>query len=313
MHCLRVLAVLVGLLSATLASAQIDRLVVFGDSLSDVGNINQSTLGAQPGSDYYQGRFSNGPLYIDYVAAELGKPMHHSRDGGLNFAHGGALTSGTGFPSNLFIDDLDDQVGDFLAADSPAADDLLVVWIGGNNIAALTDAGGGSVQPAVDSLIGDLTRLYNAGGRDFLVPNLPPIGKTPRYNQTTRAALADSLAGQFNDALAASLLAFAGSRPDANVFELDIDGLFDKILANPDRFGLTNVTDPAYNGGSTVSNPDQYLFWDDFHPTRVAHEGLGQAAIGALTNLGNRPRRDVPEPAIGGVLVIFLLSLRRRR
>ena len=54
---------------------------------------------------------------------------------------------------------------------------------------------------------------------------------------------------------------------------------FKAVLMNPQDYNLTNVTDTAFvpnpnpfkNYGSEVANPDQYMFWDDTHPTRVGH------------------------------------------
>jgi phospholipase/lecithinase/hemolysin len=73
---------------------------------------------------------------------------------------------------------------------------------------------------------------------------------------------------------------------------------------------LTNVTgqciDPSAQNPTACSNPDQYLFWDDFHPTTRAHEILAQEFANAA----------VPEPATfvltGCVLVLCALAKRSR-
>ena len=78
--------------------AQFSDLYVFGDSLSDVGNLSAATLGFLPGSDYFDGRYSNGPVYAELLAEKLGlEPLRRSGEGGNNFAYGGASTSGTSF------------------------------------------------------------------------------------------------------------------------------------------------------------------------------------------------------------------------
>jgi outer membrane lipase/esterase len=97
-------------------------LVVFGDSLSDMGNVSDATasipfIATTPGPYYYDGRFSNGPIYAESLAVGLGlPPLSYSRDSGNDFAYGGAKTSGTGFPNNLVVRDIDDQVGDYLGS-----------------------------------------------------------------------------------------------------------------------------------------------------------------------------------------------------
>ena len=52
-----------------------DHMVVFGDSLSDTGNA---------------GRFSNGPVWVEQLAASLNIALEPSLMGGTNFAIGGA-------------------------------------------------------------------------------------------------------------------------------------------------------------------------------------------------------------------------------
>lgn len=73
----RALAV-VGLLALPLAaqagSMPFSRIVAFGDSLSDIGNFYRLTGGVLPPPPYDNGRFSNGPLWIEYLADDLGMP-----------------------------------------------------------------------------------------------------------------------------------------------------------------------------------------------------------------------------------------------
>src|SRR6478672_780719 len=68
-------------------------LIVFGDSLSDTGNDAIATRGAIPGPPYAQGRFSNGPNYVDELAQNLGLSSTPSLAGGTNSAFGGARTN----------------------------------------------------------------------------------------------------------------------------------------------------------------------------------------------------------------------------
>ena len=82
-------------LAVTLPAARagtIDALYSFGDSLSDTGNVYLATGGTLPGTPYFPGRFSNGPIWIDYLARSLGLPITPSLAGGTNFAYGGADT-----------------------------------------------------------------------------------------------------------------------------------------------------------------------------------------------------------------------------
>src|SRR5689334_7437247 len=102
------LTILCSICIATLALADRARgaysqIVVFGDSLSDTGNVNNQTFGISPGSGYYQGRFSNGPVWVEDLATNLGiaAPIY-SRAGGKDYAYGGVHT-GSGSTTYTFF------------------------------------------------------------------------------------------------------------------------------------------------------------------------------------------------------------------
>jgi outer membrane lipase/esterase len=193
------LALFALLLSPALATAApYTNLVVFGDSLSDQGNaflaVSPSLLPAGttyppypypqivPGQStpYFNGRFSNGPIWVDTFAAKLGLSSAPALLGGTNYAFGGALTSGAslaGTPS------LAVQVGGMYLLAHPAvpAGTLLALWGGANDIIQSHQGNPAAPDPttSANNIKADIQALYNAGGREFLVFNLPDIGKTP--------------------------------------------------------------------------------------------------------------------------------------
>src|SRR4051812_20789394 len=97
-------------------------LVVFGDSLSDVGNVQNNFFVDIPGPYYWNGRFSNGPVYAETLATGLGLPaLNRSTASGTDYAYGGAKTTGTGFPDSLVVKDIDDQVNQYLSSHNGTA------------------------------------------------------------------------------------------------------------------------------------------------------------------------------------------------
>src|SRR6478736_2905467 len=147
-----------------------NNLVVFGDSLSDVGNIAQAPFINEPGPYYWNGRFSNGPVYAETLATGLGLPAlnRSTASGGTDYAYGGAKTTGTAFPDSLFVKDIDDQVNQYLSSHNGDANTLYVVFAGANDLLDVQT----NMSVPVGSLQTSIEKLYTGGARQFLVINL---------------------------------------------------------------------------------------------------------------------------------------------
>ena len=299
---------------------------VIGDSLSDQGNLFAATtavagaVNALPSTDhYFQGRFSNGPVFTDRVAQQLGLVLTPSIAGGNNFAYGGARTdynrvdaiAGGPFPTGLFPWSLTAEVAAFNARNINDPAGLGLVFSGSNDIADIIVRSQNPsvvIPNAVNGIISGVQAMANAGVKTVIVPNVPDLGLTPLFLSLGPAAsgAATALSMQFNALLDARLALVPG---DLRIIEIDTFNLFRDIVADPAFFGLTNVTTPCYTGfvepnptATECSNPDQFLFWDIVHPTRVVHAIFANAVIAA-----------VPEPATLGLFALGLLAVGARR
>lgn len=301
-------------LSPLTARAGYSALFVFGDSLSDAGNIFLATSGAQPAPPYVAGRFSNGGTAIDDLSVSLGLGVPvPSIAGGNDFAFGGAETGFAGIPGPASgIPSVVQQVGLFGTAHGGIAPSsaLYSVWIGGNDIrhlvadglvpAALTLTQAlTAAQGAAATEAGAIQALAGAGARHFLIPLVPDIGKTPESTAAgaALAAAATLLAQTYNTALAADVAAFAASL-GLDVTFVDTFSFLDKVIASPGAFGFTDATDPCYTGpftggGAACATPNQFVFWDGFHPTAAA-----SAEVAALA------ASDLPEPGTLALLAV---------
>jgi outer membrane lipase/esterase len=290
-----------------LAGPIVSNVIVFGDSLSDVGNVFLLSGGTiPPDPPYFQGRFSNGPVWVEGLASYLGKTEAPSLLGGTDFAFGGARIA-TGGP----VPPLAAQLGMYLALTGGVADPnaLYVLWGGGNDLRnAAQQVGLGLITPlqavltmqaAATDLGGIIATLAADGARQFLVANLPNIGRTPEAEAAGAAAVAltTALSVAFDTALAAVLDALA-LNPLLDIDRLDTFSLIESIVGNPGAFGFSNVTDACFNGVSVCFDPEQYLFWDSIHPTGHGHRLVASAAANA-----------VPEPATLLLLVAGLSLL----
>jgi phospholipase/lecithinase/hemolysin len=265
----------------------IGNLVIFGDSLSDTGNVAIATGGALPNPAlYFQGRFSNGPIWVDALAQELGEPaVQPSLAGGLDYAFGGATVALQNQPPpfNAFPR-VAQQVDQFLADHHSAGDDLIVVWGGANDFIESFASPTGPISPilSADTLVGSLETLAQRGGREFIVPNLPPLGETPfirGLGVPGLSAAADQWTAAFDTELTADVGNFQSSHPGAIVVSVDIAGLFQQVTQPGNPFGFVNTTDAVgplvpgtvFLAAVTASDPQDYLFYDGVHPTSKAH------------------------------------------
>jgi phospholipase/lecithinase/hemolysin len=263
-------------------------LFVFGDSLSDVGN-------APAGTGYWNGRYSNGPVWAEYLATNLQLPaLSRSLAGGTDYAYSGAEAgSGTSWQGTPNVGM---QVSSYLAAVGDHAElaALYSVWAGGNDFIHAV-ATSSPLTPAVwaDNLVGAIGTLYDHGAVNFLVPNLPPLASTPVGNTLSAdgRAMLDSSVQTFNDQLSADLQALQNIHSELKVQRLDVYSLMSNVIAHPSAYGFTNVADPA-NAAPAGTDVSTYLFWDILHPTTTAHYLLAE---------------EVPEPS--GLMLLVIAAV----
>lgn len=312
---MRASSVFAALVAASLSplafAGQFSRVVSFGDSLSDAGNVSANTFGFVPGFGYFNGRFSNGPIWTDLVAQSNGLPTPLPalapipQPGASNFGVGGARVNQTALFFGQPIPSFASTVTGYVAT-GPAipADALVTIWIGSNDY--LSGSLPASPTPLVDSIRDAVVALAQfKGARQFVVLGLPPIGLTPdiRSQGPVVSGVFNAAVQSFNAQLSQIPGQVAAAVPGANVTYFDTFGLFESIAQNPAGTGLSNFTDRAFTSPTVVPNPDSYLYWDGVHPTRVGHSLLARAVITAI-----------PEPsllALGAVLIPLLARARR--
>lgn len=302
MKALRSLALVAALGLSLPAAAEWNELVVFGDSLSDTGNFQALTSGLFPSAafGYAPGRFSNGPVAVEYLAAWLNLPLD-------NHAVGGARTgTPVGGGSDNYVEDtsqgtllagllqkspgwlngtgISAQVGDYVAGGGGGADKLYFIWGGPNDYflpASLTTPA--TVGNAVGNLQTAITSLYEAGARDFLIPNMPDLGLTPSFVEEgpLAAGLASSVSAAHNAALALMLDQLDLNLADARFRTVDVSGLLNAVALDPGQYGFTNVDTPCQTLAGCPANPAGYLFWDDVHITTAGHQAVATAFLAA--------------------------------
>ncbi len=306
--------VVAALASVPAQAGTFSNMFVFGDSLSDTHNLFLATGGIFPDLNqgpYFDGRYSNGPLWVETLAANLGLPNGAKAylQGGNNYAYAGARTGTDIVPPGVLaqVAGLWGGVGD------PNA--LYVVVGGGNDMrdarskfttnSAADNAGRQlAANAAVTNLAQSLGFLALHGVKHVLVSDLPDLGGTPEANFLNLSAASTDATNRFNALLPGLLATGAGYGLDMSF--LDLAGLLQKVIVDANtnggaKYGITDVTEPCKGFLGSVSQHacSVSLFSDSLHPSAAAHKLIGEAAFAAV----------VPEPETYALLAFGLLAV----
>lgn len=273
--------------------APISQVFVFGDSLSDTGNLFNLSGGGKPLSPpYFNGRETNGLIWSETMSNDLGVVL-------TTYAVGGAQT-GTG---NVNSDDfpgvadtgLQNQVAQFQSdlgggAADPGA--IYAVFAGSNNFCLTCFIPGVDdpvefINTGVTEILTAVGTLQATGAQKFVVFGLPDLGLSPRAAGIPIPGVQDMLS-MLTDGWNAALF---GNLPGLGLPQLvtiDTAQIVRDVVADPEAFGLFNVTDACLLVGCNeqsldpLLDPDGFLFWDDIHPTRATHALLGDIVYEAV-------------------------------
>ncbi|RUS99576.1 hypothetical protein DSM107003_01600 [Trichormus variabilis SAG 1403-4b] len=276
-----------------------DNLVVFGNSLSDTGNVfeifknvDPKPFGYPASPYYYQGRFANGPNWVDY----LGSKLAFSEESVINFAHGGAKAGEDlvfpGFENNP-IPSVLTQIQQFTTenANTPVSEDTLyIIWAGHNDfnfLAATADPV--EVAKNAATSIGDaITTLSSLGAKEIVVANLEDLKARPYINPANPTADGREFSIEFNNALNQEVNDLESSL-NIDLSVVDIFSFNEEVQANPENYDFTNLTEPLIYITPGTVNPDEYAYWDEAHPTTKLHQYISQTFENTLLDEGIIP------------------------
>lgn len=266
------------LLSTAVMGHAFSSILAFGDSLSDNGTYGMYADAAaytSPYDGFGFSRFSNGPVWVEYLAQRYELSL-------LDMAYGGA-TSGYDNPAaGLGYTGLQWQVNTYLSAPgTTSGSTLITVWAGGNDL--LNYASNPSLYnpaTAAANVALAIQALINDGGRNFIVPNLT-------WNAIDPALLAGAMAwmAPFNYYLAQGLQPL-DAIPGVNIYEIDLTQLYYAGL-NPDG---------SFKNPGDEEGP--FARWDSVHPTTQGHLQIANYVAG-----------QVPEPLSIILLIIGFAGL----
>ncbi len=307
------------LVGGSAAQAGFSAEFVFGDSLSDNGNL-AAALGAPfPDPPSFDNSFTNGPVAVQLLAKSLGLSANASlwltspAPQGTNYAVGGATAVGFaqgGIPGI----NLPQQVGAYSAFVSGHADPnaLYVLMIGGNDVidAVANNSGASAVTAGADQEVMEISALAGEGAKHFLVVDVPNVGQIPLFTQETPGPAAEEATAfslDYNRELVTKLqdleLPSGATLTDFNFFDFNASLL--PIFAS---LGF-NTTDPCYSftgvpdstastTGCSPANVDTFVYFNDVHPTAPVQAAWAKGLEGV-----------VPEPSTWAMLLLGFAGL----
>lgn len=168
------------------------------------------------------------------------------------------------------------------------------------------------IDNVLDGIASGVRKLTQKGARHIIVLGLPDIGMTPRFVNTSDKPVLSAAIKLHNQRLLARVESWRQASPEVDFLYIDVQPLLQKALDKPQDFGFSNIRDACidvkfpmfdalasspfannyvlryaqvlqYQHPDFVSQeknyhlcdaPQNYLFWDEIHPSTRAHEYL---------------------------------------
>lgn len=254
------------LLSVSLCSLsyayKIDKIIAFGDSMTDNGNIYKLTSEAHrvlpvipvipKTPPYYKGRFSNGPIWVDNLSDAMNVPLE-------DYAYGGSwaepiVDSKLNVPFGLEM-----QVTYYLfksALDFNKSRHLYIIWSGANDYIQGRDDAEYATSNTVATIEKEIEWLIYYGAKYIYVLNIPNLGLIPEVTASGPdfAQKVGELTKLHNKKLSQMIKRLRKEYPDVKLISGDTSSYFEDIMVNPSKYSLKNVTDSCYGGGYWLKN-----------------------------------------------------------
>jgi phospholipase/lecithinase/hemolysin len=286
-----------------------DTLVSFGDSNTDTGNVYNLTHHTWPiVPPYFQGRFSNGPVWIEKLGVSNVK----------NYAYGGATTDndlvqGYTASDTKPVPGVRQQILIYLNETNTAnmnfARTLYVIWVGGNNYYFNQTI---SPSTVAASILNGVKDLLHIGVKHLLIVNQSPVEAMPFIRTPEQAVYYRERTTYHNNNLSIGISKLVYNRQEVSLYLFDVYSFVLKIIANDSHYSF-NVKDNCWNilnGNVTIlcSNPESYVYIDQYHFTTRMHQLIGDAARQFIASWSGISKSSYSISVILCALLFLILS-----
>ena len=278
---------------AALTIVPFNSIYCFGYSWTDTQDLIHGCGGptACP-SCYWQGRYSNGPMWPELLSTNLGL-IYAAAD---NYAHCGAGAS--------------DVLGQTVNFSAPAKPELSLYFLmfsddilrgfppDGLGTGYLNVTNEVAWNQVIETGILDnsnaVSRLYARGARAVVVQSEIDGSKFPTAissfgNDTAGLANIGEYCTLYNLGFSNAVNAFSQTKPDLRIVWVDLYTKLNDVIADPAQYGFTQTTvdaldDPGLTDKSLTGPGADYVFWNGLHPTAKVHALMAAWTLEALTN-----------------------------
>jgi phospholipase/lecithinase/hemolysin len=197
---------------------------------------------------------------------------------------------------------------------------VYAIWIGTNDLgndAFLTDSQvpGKTVADYIDCVYDQITRLYENGGRYFVIMNLAPLNLLPQYQQPQEGGLQSTqyypdspgknlteVHGRIENTVAALNQVYKYRTPfeaeveetweNAKVASFDVNALMTDIYYHPTNYfngsapanvqGVEHLCNAAGSNCTSTDSPDSFMWYDPLHPSEQTSRIVAREFVGVL-------------------------------
>lgn len=269
-------------------ATSVTRLVVLGDSNVDNGNLLRMTKNEVPPAPNWQGRNSNGPNVVEYLAKSLNAKLEDYAVSGADSGSGNVVAKIS--PPHAYVErsGVAVQLQDLVARNARfGPSDLVVLWAGSNDIFGAKRAERAAldqrIATAAANIESTIAKLHSMGAQRFVVAN-----RTPREALGTE----NDLNGiDLNNAVSVAVMQ-ARSKTGADVHLYDAYSAIADMMRNPAKYGFKEPNALCWNVPACANDSlekglpvgNTYVNWDGAHKTTRVHQLMAEQITQMIKN-----------------------------
>lgn len=282
---------LVLFITKSIFAVRYDSIIVFGDSYSDNGSgvFNISNGLYPPSPPYFEGRFSDGPVWVEYLSKKLDLPLYDKAAGGAT-TDSMTIPSESGLNDEIIVPGIRQQVQEYVGeahangiSNKGNMNLYVVVPLGYDYIYSIKHDLK-MIEPVkiVGQLIANLQTLYiEVGATHFLMSTIPKFDEFPAFSKSDKSKRETwaKLVEDHNKLLREAIVVFLSDFKKVKFHVLETDKFFEQFPSQ--QFNESCLT-IDHNGSHVCDHPTDFLFWDNLHITTRVHEILSSKVMELL-------------------------------